>query len=131
METKKTQEELKEYGQVMAVARLVFCFICYLKQSVWAVFFVGLALIFYSLAVLAPSVLRLPEKYWMAMAERISVVVTFILTTLIFYLLVTPTGLIFRLLGKRPIELGFDPEAKTYWVPIKADGPASRPSTPY
>jgi Saxitoxin biosynthesis operon protein SxtJ len=34
----------------------------------------------------------------------------------IFYLILTPLGLVFRLLGRDPLERRFEPEAETYWV---------------
>lgn len=35
---------------------------------------------------------------------------------LLFFLVFTPLGLILRLLGRRPLSLGFDRAAATYWV---------------
>ncbi len=121
----KTPEQLKEFGQVMTVAYLVICFICYWKMSAAAVVFIVLALVFYSFAILVPRVLRVPEKYWMIMAEKMSVVMTFIITSLIFFVLVTPMSLIFRLIGKKLIDTAYDEKAESYWIPVSPDGPAS------
>ena len=43
---------------------------------------------------------------------------------LLFYLTVTPTGLLMRLFGKDPLRLRFDPEAKSYWIERQPPGPA-------
>ena len=43
---------------------------------------------------------------------------------LLFYLTVTPTGLLMRLFGKDPLRLRFDPEAKSYWIERRPPGPA-------
>ena len=127
----KTPQQLKEFGQVMTIACLVACFICYWKLSSVAVPFAALGLVFYTLGILAPKTLRVPEKYWMIMAEKMSVVMTFLITSLIFFAFVTPMSLIFRLIGKRLIDTDYDEQAKSYWVPVAPDGPASRPATPY
>jgi hypothetical protein len=43
-------------------------------------------------------------------------VVTQVLLTTIFLLVVTPIGLLLRLLGKDPLTRRFDPAAESYWV---------------
>jgi hypothetical protein len=43
---------------------------------------------------------------------------------LLFYLTVTPTGLLMRLFRKDPLRLRFDPEAKSYWIERQPPGPA-------
>jgi hypothetical protein len=36
---------------------------------------------------------------------------------LVFYGLFTPMGLLFRLIGRDPLNRRFDPTAQTYWTP--------------
>jgi len=36
---------------------------------------------------------------------------------------VTPIGLLMRALGKRPLNIALDPEAKSYWIERKPPGP--------
>ena len=43
---------------------------------------------------------------------------------LLFYLVVTPTGLVMRMLGKDLLRLRFDPQAKSYWIERRPPGPA-------
>ena len=43
---------------------------------------------------------------------------------LLFFLVVTPIGLFFRLLGKNPLGLKRRPEAETYWILRDPPGPA-------
>jgi hypothetical protein len=44
-------------------------------------------------------------------------VVTHVIMAVIFYLVVTPVGVIMRLTGRDPMERTFDRSAKTYWKP--------------
>jgi hypothetical protein len=53
-------------------------------------------------------------------------VVTHVVIALIFYLVVTPLGVIMRLCGRDPMERRFDPSAKTYWKPRRTDVDSSR-----
>jgi hypothetical protein len=54
----------------------------------------------------------------------IGLVVSFVMLGLFYFLLITPLGLVFRLLGRDPLHRRFDPKAETYWVEHQ---PADRP----
>jgi hypothetical protein len=42
---------------------------------------------------------------------------------LLFYLVVTPTGFLFRLLGKDPLRLALDAGVGSYWIERRPPGP--------
>jgi len=44
-----------------------------------------------------------------------------------FFLTLTPIGLLMRALGKTPLDLGFDTQADSYWV--HRSPPAPRPGS--
>jgi hypothetical protein len=48
---------------------------------------------------------------------------------MLFYLVVTPTGLLMRLLGKRPIPLHPDPALQSYWIRREPQPPEQRSMT--
>jgi hypothetical protein len=56
----------------------------------------------------------------MIFGEKIGWVNSRILLGLVFYGMVTPISLVIRVLGKRPLQLSFDPKAETYRVPKEA-----------
>jgi hypothetical protein len=47
----------------------------------------------------------------------IGYVVSHVLMAAIFYLVLTPIGLILRAMGRDSLQRKFDPEAKSYWIP--------------
>ena len=47
--------------------------------------------------------------------RRIAKVVNWVLLAIIFFLVVTPVGLFFRVIGRDPLNRKLDPNAKTYW----------------
>jgi hypothetical protein len=51
-------------------------------------------------------------------------VMTPVLLGLMFFTTITPIGWLMRALGKRPLALGFDREAKSYWIHRTPPGPA-------
>ena len=55
----------------------------------------------------------------MAVTLPIGLVVSFAVMTVFFFGLLTPVGLVFRLMKRDVLNRKFDPEASTYWQPHK------------
>jgi len=64
---------------------------------------------------LIPPLFRALFRYWLRFSVILGYFVSRTLLSLIFFLVITPMGLIMRLVGKDPMERGFDPKAVTYW----------------
>ena len=56
-------------------------------------------------------------------AYPIGFVVSHVMLAAVYYLLITPMGLVFKLIGRDALERRFDRQAATYWQP--APGPAA------
>jgi hypothetical protein len=88
--------------------------------------FLSIGMLLLLAAAFAPWVLRYIYKPWMTLAFALSWVVTRLILTLLFFLVVTPLGLLQRLCGKRPLEFRFRTGENTYWQartthPVPAD----------
>ncbi|MDX1429866.1 MAG: SxtJ family membrane protein, partial [Rhodothermales bacterium] len=62
------------------------------------------------------AVLRGPHRVWMILAIIIGFVMTRVILAIVFFLIVTPKGVVMRLLGKDPLTKGPDPSLKSYWI---------------
>jgi hypothetical protein len=128
---KKTSIELRKFGLVMACAFTVFGgLFLWRAKPVWPYLF-GLAAFFLVFGLLFPRVLAPIEWLWMKMAYYLGQVMTRVILSFTFYLIVTPIGLAMRIFGKDPLSRKFDGNADSYWVPVDPDGPTSRPNKPY
>lgn len=72
----------------------------------------GLLVIF---GVIIPQVLKPLQKIWMAFAVILGFIMTRVILTILFYLIVTPTGFIARLFGKDFLDLKLEKEKDSYW----------------
>ena len=70
-----------------------------------------------------PKILAPFNRLWFLFGRLLHKIVNPIIMGLIFYTTVTPTGLILRLLGKRPIPVKFDPDVESYWIKREPPGP--------
>ena len=79
----------------------------------WAIGASGL-LVF--LALLLPGVLAHPNRLWMKLGLALGKVTSTVALTVLFFFVITPSGILLKLFGKDPMKLRFDPSADTYWI---------------
>ena len=77
---------------------------------------VGLAVALVVPALLAPRVLAPAHRAWMALGDALGWINTRLVLGLIFFGVVTPTGLVLRLTGRDPMRRAFEPNAVSYRV---------------
>ena len=75
----------------------------------------GLALGLGGLALLAPRLLRPVHKGWMRGAEALGWFNTRLLLGLVYYLVMTPIGLLLRLVGRDPLDRRLH-DRPSYWI---------------
>jgi hypothetical protein len=68
------------------------------------------------LGALFPRALVVPNRLWMGLAEALGFVMTRVILGLIFFLVVTPIGIVRRLTGGDPLGRRA-PRAESYWKP--------------
>jgi hypothetical protein len=71
------------------------------------------------LGLILPRVLVVPNKAWMKLAEGLSYVSTRIILAIIYFLVMTPIGLIKRATGWDPLHRRATPQ-ESYWRPYGA-----------
>jgi hypothetical protein len=127
----KTKKELRKFGFVMTLPLAIIGGILLWRGRTAAPYFLSIAAFFLLSGLFLPSILRPIEWVWMKIAEIISAVMTRVILTLTFYLVITPVGLIMRIFGKDLLQMKFKSKRDSYWVPVEKDGPFSRPDKPY
>jgi hypothetical protein len=80
----------------------------------WALAVGGLLVI---AGLVAPRALAPVHRAWMAAAEALGWINTRILLGIVFYGLITPMGLVRRLVGEDPMRRRLEPGAESYRVP--------------
>jgi len=111
----------------LSVAAVFFFF---LKKQVPAAVIAAVALLFTLVALLSPltayqALTRGLDRFGHAVATA----VTWVLLTILYFLLFLPLGWFLRMRGKLRITRGFDPQRPSYWVNLE-DRLEHRPVTP-
>jgi hypothetical protein len=113
---------LRRFGfMVGSVILLLGCFLLWRQRAAgWPLISIGTVLVL--AAGMVPSILKWFYAPWMIGALALGWVVTRILLTLVFFLVVTPVGLLQRLFGKRVIEVAWKADTTSYWK-LRPDHP--------
>lgn len=116
----QTPKVLRNFGLVVGGALLLLAAFLFWRADwqagtlVMALGVGGLTLVITGL--LVPGALRPLYPVWMTLALVLGTIMTAVLLTAVFYLIVTPIGLLMRLAGKDPMNRRPDPKQATYWI---------------
>lgn len=123
-----TKKELRTFGLCALAFTCLVGWIIFRRggstSTIATVVGIGVALAGIGLTI--PQALRPVWVVLMVVNYPIGWVVTHVVMAFIFYLVVTPVGVIMRLTGRDPMERAFDRLAKTYWKPRRSDPNSSR-----
>jgi hypothetical protein len=87
----------------------------------WAIL---IAFVFLVFALAYPRALAPLNTLWTRFGFLLHRIVNPLIMALLFFLVVTPIGLLMRALGKRPLNLALDLAATSYWIDRVPQGPA-------
>lgn len=88
---------------------------------VWALIVAGVFLV---LALALPSVLAPLNRLWTQFGLLLHKITNPIIMGLLFFVTVTPTSLIMKMMGKDPLRRKIDRTARSYWIDRRPPGPA-------
>lgn len=84
---------------------------------------------FLLLALVAPRVLAPLNRAWAAFGVLLHRLVSPVVLGLMYFGVITPTALVMRLSGRRPLALDRDGASNSYWIPRSPPGPEAETLT--
>lgn len=113
---KESKKDLRKFGITVGIALLIASLLLFWSDKSSYIYFLiaGAFLIFMGLSY--PDILKPLNKVWMALAIILGWFMSRIILSILFYLVLTPIGLIAKIFGKRFLNLRIDKNAKSYWV---------------
>ncbi|HCV43896.1 MAG TPA: hypothetical protein DGH68_10470 [Bacteroidetes bacterium] len=85
-----------------------------LESSAWK-WFIGVGAGLFGLSHIAYPVMKPIHFAWMRFSQVLAWISTRVILSIFFYLVITPMGLLMRLLGKDLLDKKIDRSAKSYW----------------
>lgn len=114
--TEADKKSLRNFGLVIAVPLVLIAVFLVWKGHGSGYYFGGAAIVLALLGWLAPVILRPLHFAWMTFAFVLSIIMTYLLLTLFFFVVMTPVALVMRLVGKDTLNRRFPGATSSYWV---------------
>lgn len=110
-----SEKAVKKTGITIGIVLITISFILWWLEKNSFVYFSAVGGIFIILSYLAIPILRPFHKLWIGFSLVLGFVMSRIILTILFYFVVTPIGLLAKVVGKKFMPLGFDKNVATYW----------------
>jgi hypothetical protein len=106
----------RSFGVVFAIVFTIVGTLPLLRGEELRLWSLLAAALFLGLGLLAPGILRPLNILWFKFGLLLGRIIAPIVISLLFFIAVTPTALVMRLLRKDLLSLRFDRNAKSYWI---------------
>lgn len=107
---------LRKFGLTVGGVFLAIAAFLFWREVSWAPILLWIGLPLVLLGAVIPRVLGPIYTGWMGLAIVLGAIVTRILLTIFFFLVITPVALFFKLIGRDALHRKLDPQAATYWI---------------
>ena len=112
---KESKKDLRKFGlTVGGVIVLISVLLFYFEKSL-AIYFAVVGAFLVLAGLIYPRILKPLNKVWMGLAITLGFIMSRVILTILFYLVLTPISFIARIFGKKFMILKYDKSAKTYW----------------
>jgi hypothetical protein len=114
------RKELRKFGIIFLIASTLIALLLYLLKGLgiqWMAVIFAVGFVVFLSSVLSLKVTRGIYLGLILLTLPIGLVVSFTLMAIFYFLLLTPIGLIFRLIGRDALGRKFDSTVDSYWVP--------------
>ena len=109
------KENNKSFGILFFIIFLLIALWPLLNSEFIRMWALGIASIFLVLGLINSKILTPVKKSWIKLGEILGKIIAPIVMGLIYFLIITPIGLLMRLVGKDVLNLKFN-KNKTYWI---------------
>jgi len=109
------KKEVKKFGFLIGSVLIVISIFMIWKEISYYQILLIMSAAFILSAVIIPKILKPIYKIWMTFAIILGWIMTRVILTILFYLIVTPTGIIGRLFGKQFLDLSWKKSTVSFW----------------
>ncbi|MDI6686755.1 MAG: SxtJ family membrane protein [Desulfobacterales bacterium] len=116
---KSGKSDLRKFGITMGIVLMLLGGLFFWREKGYYFYFFIFASGFIVTGLAVPGVLKPAHKVWMTISIILGWIMTRVILSILFYLVVTPTRWLARLFGKQFLDLKINKNVKSYWIPKK------------
>jgi hypothetical protein len=112
-------KELRYFGIIALIATALISLVLYLLKDLgiqWILIITGTGFTIFLCSLISGKLTRMIYIGLTLVTLPIGWVVSFLLLAIFYFLILTPLGLAFRLIGRDPLHRNFNSKAESYWL---------------
>ena len=119
---KSEKSDIRKFGITLGIILIIIAGFLFWKEKEPFQMFLTIGVILCVLGVAIPVVLKQLYWIWMILATILGWIMTRVILSVLFYVLISPIGLIARIFGKQFLELRWNKSKNSYWNyrPVKS-----------
>ncbi len=112
---KSTKKDLKKFGYSVGGVLFIIGIVLRFLTVGSSVIFISIGLLLAVLGLSLPEVLLPLQKVWMAFSVVLGFIMTRVILSVLFYIVITPIGFLARIFGKDFLDEKIDKTKTSYW----------------
>ena len=106
----------RSFGLVFFFVFLIITFWPLIDEGQIRIWSIAIAIVFLILALMNSKLLTPLNKLWFKFGMVLGAIVAPIVMGIVFFLVVTPIGLVMKIMGKDLLNKKYDKKKRTYWI---------------
>ena len=111
-----TKKQLRAFGLLVGGVFLVLSGLFLWRGKEYYLYLFGISSFLLIFGLISPIILKPVYKVWMSFAHIAGFIMTRVILSILFYLVITPIGIIVRLTNKDFFNLEINEEQTSYWT---------------
>ena len=117
IEIKKSSE--RSFGIIFAAFFAIICFYPILQENSIKLWALLISIILFLLSFIFPKIFIIPNRLWFKLGILLGAIIAPIVMALLYLFIITPTGIIMRLLNRDLLNQKINRSKKSYWIKRK------------
>ena len=129
MNWKPAEKELRNFGKASLIMLAVIAALLWKFKGIpplYTLCICAAGVLIFLLSLISAKLVKPIYIVLQVLTYPIGVAVSFVIMAVFYYLVLTPMGFFFKLIGRDLLNRKFDPKADTYWVRYNPPGPVGR-----
>lgn len=117
---KPGDKQLRNFGKIALAATVILAILFHIIKGLavkWCLLIFAAGLLIYCCSKVSTKITKQIYVGLTLLTLPIGITVGFVLMAVFYYLVITPVGMIFRLIGRDILQRRFDNRNTTYWIP--------------
>jgi hypothetical protein len=112
---KETKKDLRKFGLTVGIVLMAIGVLLFYFERPSGFYFIFIGVFLALLGILYPEWLKPLNKMWMSLAIILGFIMTRVILTIFYYLIITAIGFLAKIFRRKFMILKYDKSATTYW----------------